>query len=198
MQWADRSLWPAFGRTPAAVRGSEPWAAHSEPRAKRAEGPRERAVFHIASQAARSAARASGCSGVGIAASAPSEPPRGPTGKPAWRRRRTKRQWRNRSLWPPFWRTPAPVRGSEPWVAHSEAREKRASLSEPRVKRAEGPRERAVFCIASKAARSVAGTSGPIAAAAAVSPAADGLCGATHGPLTLAAVLANAGRRSRL
>jgi hypothetical protein len=39
---SNRSLWPSFSRTTAPLRGSEPTS--SEPRAERAEGPRERAV----------------------------------------------------------------------------------------------------------------------------------------------------------
>jgi len=78
--------------------------ALSEPRAERAAGPRERAVRTL-------------------------------QGAP----HRTIESLRtDRSLRPSFWRTPAPVRGSEC------ASGRTVALSEPRAERAAGPRERAV------------------------------------------------------
>ena len=78
--------------------------ALSEPRAERAAGPRERAVRTL-------------------------------QGAP----HRTMESLRtDRSLRPSFWRTPAPVRGSEC------ASGRTVALSEPRAERAAGPRERAV------------------------------------------------------
>jgi hypothetical protein len=155
--WTAHSGWRSDERRPPFA-ALPPETASSEPRVKRAEGPRERAVFCIASKAARSVARTSGPIAAAAAASPAAHEPRG---APAWT---ACSGWRSDERRPPFAALPPET-----------------ASSEPRVKRAEGPRERAVFCIASKAARSVARTSGPIAAAAAVTAAAHGPHGATHG-----------------
>jgi hypothetical protein len=103
----------------------------------------------------------------------------------------------DRSLWPSFCRTTAPVRGSEPLsrcAASSIALSYALSepLSEPRAERAAGPRERAV-----RRQRKLSVFAAPCARCGRRSRRSeDGIC--PHGPLTLAVVLPNDGPRSRL
>jgi hypothetical protein len=190
----DRSLWPEFWRIPAPVRGSEPLACKH----------RLGNAFRAASGAARSAAGASGSPqrvSAGASAAGRGAPPAGASGSHAIRFRpphhagtiRAHSLQRgsailrmDRSLWPEFWRIPAPVRGSEPLACKH--------------------RLGNAFRAASGAARSAAGASGCPQRVSASTPRqraprpqlARRLGDPAHGPLTLAGILANSGPRSRL
>jgi hypothetical protein len=102
----DRSLWPGFWRTPAPVRGSERGAFRAASEAAEGRGSER-------SRAASVCVAAEGATAAGDASR-----------RAGWVRSRG-----DRSLWPGFWRTPAPVRGSErgAFRAASEAAEGRGS-----------------------------------------------------------------------